>query len=415
MGHPKPNSHNTVTASPRRDWHRAPDSWTAGLTAAEPPYRHAAVPTEKLTVHEWAAVSSRYNLADGHPRQALTPAQVQAIGDVTSLFIQSAKQDESDAKAEFERAFFGLAGQDSALDLRPPLSHYAGSSAIECMANYLRMQRKTVTMMHPTFDSLADTLKRHGVPLTPMPVEEVLNLTPASPRIATDALYFVAPNNPTGHCPTREQFAGITGYCAMHGILMLADFCFRFYGDFRDYDQYRMMTDAGSEFITTEDTGKTFPAGDVKLGMLLASDGPYRYLKDISDDFLFSVAPFTYKILTRLIAAEPRDTAQVLSQNTADTNRKTLHVLLRGSQLRIVTARHRMGLEWAELPPGWNATALTRWLHEHGGPQLLPGERFHWADYDAGSRYVRIALLRDPGYFAEAAGSLRELTDKYQP
>jgi aspartate/methionine/tyrosine aminotransferase len=375
------------------------------------PYR-----TQKLTIHEWTgATTSRYNLADGHPRQALTPGQVEAIGDVTSLFIKSAAHSERDAKASFEHAFFTLAGQGAVRRLRPPLSHYSGSSAIEVMANYLRMQNLTVTMAHPTFDSLADTLKRHRVPLMPMPVEETLNLTPSSPPTGTQALYVVMPNNPTGHCPTREQFAGITGYCARHGILLLADFCFRFYGSFWDYDQYQMLADAEVDFICTEDTGKTWPAGDVKLGMLLASDRPYGLLKDISDDFLFSVAPFTFEIITRLIAAEDRGAGRVLTQDLADANREVLRTALDGSPLQIVNPRHHMGLDWVLLPPGWSATALTDWLHAKDGPQLLPGERFYWADHQAGSRYVRVALLRDPGYFAEAAASLRKLAGQYQP
>ena len=375
------------------------------------PYR-----TAKLTIHEWVgATESRYNLADGHPRQALTPGQLLAIGDVRNLFIKSAARNEGDVKAAFEDAFFTLAGQGSVHGLRPLLSHYSGSSAIEVMANYLRMQKVTVTMAHPTFDSLADTLKRHEVPLTSMPVEDVLNLTPSSPPIGTQALYAVMPNNPTGHCPTREQFAGMVGFCARYGILLLADFCFRFYGDFWAYDQYQMLTDAGVEFVCTEDTGKTWPAGDVKLGMLVASDGPYGLLKDISDDFLFSVAPFTYEIVTRLIAAEDGKTRRVLAQDVADANRGVLREALDGSPLQVVNPGHRMGLDWVLLPADWNATALTDWLRAEDGPQLLPGERFYWADYQAGSRYVRVALLRDPGYFAEAAASLRKLVDQYQP
>ena len=370
--------------------------------------------TEKLTVHEWSGVTGRYNLADGHPRQNLTPAQVSAVGDVTELFIRSAARNEHEVKRSFESAFFGLAGQHAVRSLDFPLSQYSGSSAIELMANYLRLQRKSVTMMHPTFDSLADTLKRHGVPLTPMPVEELLSLTPASPPIATDALYFVIPNNPTGHCPTREQFGNIVEYCAANSILLLVDFCFRFYGDFWDYDQYGLMLDAGVEFITTEDTGKTFPAGDVKLGMTLSSKRPYNDLKDISDDFLFSVAPFVFAILTRFIAAERRETRRVLSQDVADVNRAALHDALDGSKLEIVNTRHRMGLDWVRLPRGWNASALTRWLHQEGGPQLLPGERFYWADYSEGRRYARVALLRDPEYFADAVTHLRRLTDRYR-
>jgi aspartate/methionine/tyrosine aminotransferase len=283
------------------------------------------------------------------------------------------------------------------------------------MANYLRMQHKTVTMMHPTFDSLADTLKRHNVPLTSMPVQELLNLSPTSPPIKTDALYFVVPNNPTGDCPTKEQFANIVEYCAKNKILLLIDFCFRFFGDFWDYDQYQMMQDAGVEFITTEDTGKSFPAGDIKLGMAVSSKGPYPYLKDISDDFLFSVAPFVFEIITRFISAEDREKKRILSQDLADTNRIALHETLEGSKLQIVNKDHKMGLDWAKLPGNWNASALTKWLHDNGGPQLLPGERFYWDDHEEGSHYVRIALLRDVTYFKEAMTSLRELTDKYEP
>jgi aspartate/methionine/tyrosine aminotransferase len=371
--------------------------------------------TAKLTVHEWSGVTSRFNLADGHPRHQLTPAQVTALGDVTELFIESAKRNEYDAKEAFESAFFELGGQDSVSALDPPLSQYSGSGAIELMANYLRLRGKTVTMMHPTFDSLADTLKRHGVPLTPIGVEELLALTPAARPLGTDALYFVVPNNPTGHCPTQKQFANIVEYCAKNRTLMLVDFCFRFYGDLWDYDQYEMMRNANVEFITTEDTGKTFPAGDVKLGMTISSQGPYGELKNISDDFLFSVAPFVFSVLTRFIGAERSGTRRISSQDIADANRDALRDALAGSELRLVNPEHRMGLEWVKLPVEWNATALTKWLHRHGGPQLLPGERFHWANYGEGSRHVRIALLRDPDYFREAVTTLRRLTDDYCP
>jgi aspartate/methionine/tyrosine aminotransferase len=377
--------------------------------------------TEKLTIHEWTgATASRWNLADGHPRQALTPRQVTAVGDVTKLFTGAEKQNERDVKAGFEAAFFGLAGQETAISLRP-LSHYSGSVAIEVMANYLRLRGLTVTMAHPTFDSLADTLKRHGVPLTPMPVEETLNLTPASPpprsrarrAPGTDALYLVIPNNPTGHCPTREQFAGIAGYCARHGILLLADFVFRFYAGMQGYDQYQVLADAGTEFIATEDTGKTWPAGDVKLAMLVASSGPRRMLEDISNDILLSVPRFDFQVISRLISAERPGTGRVLSQDVADANREVLYGVLADSPLRAAGPGHRMGLEWVRLPSGWDATGFTNWLHAQDGPQLLPGERFYWADYDQGSRYVRLALLRDPGYFAEAVASLRELSARY--
>lgn len=103
--------------------------------------------TEKLTVYEWNGVTGHYNLADGHPRQMLVPAQIEAIGDVTELFINSESRNELQVKTDFERAYFELAGQPFVHKLDLPLSQYSGSSAIELMANYLRMHKKTVTMM----------------------------------------------------------------------------------------------------------------------------------------------------------------------------------------------------------------------------------------------------------------------------
>ncbi len=65
-----------------------------------------------------------------------------------------------------------------------------------------------------------------------------------------------------------------------------------------DYGQCRLILDVGVEFIATEDTGKTFPAGGVKLGMTISSERPDNHLKDISDDFLFSDAVTQLRRLT---------------------------------------------------------------------------------------------------------------------
>ena len=284
------------------------------------------------------------------------------------------------------------------------------------MANYLRMEN-FLTMAHPTFDSLADTLKRHRIPLTPMPVEEVLNLTPLSPPTGTGALYLVLPNNPSYRAlPHPRAVRRDNRNCARHACCCWPTSAFAFTAASGDHDPYQMLTDAGVDFICTEDTGKTLAGRRRQArGMLVASDGPYGMLKDISDDFLFSVAPFTFEIITRLITAEHRGARRVLAQDLANVNRQVLRTALDQSALQLVNPRHHLGLEWVLLPAGWNATALTGWLHAEHGPQLLPGERFYWADHQAGSRFVRVALLRDPGYFAEAAASLRKLADQYQP
>jgi hypothetical protein len=111
--------------------------------------------------------------------------------------------DQLGAQRAFESAFYELAGQGSVVDrlVRPP-HHYSSSLSVEVLANYLRAQRFSVGLLHPTFDNIAPILSRHAVPLTA--VSEAIFDDPPDEghHVGCDAIFLVAPNNPTGADPS---------------------------------------------------------------------------------------------------------------------------------------------------------------------------------------------------------------------
>ena len=112
----------------------------------------------KLTKWEWAGLSQGHNIADGHAHQ---PQEQQIIKRAHDLMIKAERSNQTAIQKEFEQAFFTANGQKSYTKLNPPLYQSACSLSIEAVANYLRAEKKTVAMLHPTFDNLADILKRH--------------------------------------------------------------------------------------------------------------------------------------------------------------------------------------------------------------------------------------------------------------
>jgi len=113
----------------------------------------------------------------------------------------------------------------------------------------------------------------------------------------------VCPNNPTGQELTREQVAKVVELCQKKHLLLIIDFSFRFLSDFRKWDQYELLLKSGIEFVCLEDTGKTWPTMELKIGILMASEGIYASLEVITDDMLLNVSPIIFLLLTKYIEA----------------------------------------------------------------------------------------------------------------
>lgn len=360
----------------------------------------------KLTKWEWAGLSQGHNIADGHAHQ---PQEQSIIKKAYQLMLKAEKSNQNKIQAEFEKAFFNVNGQKSYQKMKPPMYQSACSLSIEVVANYLRMKKKSVAMLHPTFDNLADILKRHQIPLTPLDEKDLIDPNKNLSSLKADAIFLVLPNNPTGLEITKSQFLNIINYCKKFGKILILDHSFRFYSSYTGWDQYEYIHSSGIDFIIFEDTGKTWPTLELKLGITLASESIYPFLKDITNDFLLNVSPFNFILITEYIKSD----ALTKALKNVQENRKFLKKHLAKTRLEIVNPESTLSVEWLRLPRGWKGTSFCQWLGAEG-VHVLPGNPFFWNNHETGESFIRIALQRPKESFFQAIHHLRNALSKYE-
>lgn len=360
----------------------------------------------KLTKFEWAGLTEGSNLADGHAHQ---PQNKSIVKDMSKLYVQAEAGNQNDIQAEFERVFFTLNGQKSYKQLPPPLYQPACSFSIEALANYLREQKLSVALLHPCFDNLADILKRHHIKLQVIEEGQLINPLKGLSTVTADVIFLVLPNNPTGFEPNRRQFLEIIEYCRINKKLLVLDHSFRFYSNYTTWDQYKYLLKSGIDFVVFEDTGKTWPTLELKLGITLCSRSLFEPLKDITNDFLLNVSPFTFTLMTEYVKRE--GTEEAISNVTA--NRTYVKLRLQNTALKIYNEKNNLSVEWLQLPKEWSATKLTEWLHQHD-VHILPGMPFFWDDPEQGESFIRIALQRPAEKLIPAVNILTQAIKEYE-
>jgi aspartate/methionine/tyrosine aminotransferase len=226
----------------------------------------------------------------------------------------------------------------------------------------------------------------------------------------------VAPNNPTGRGPTEAEFRRMCRAASATGTILVCDFSFRFYSDLQAWDQYAIAEgEGGLDYLFIEDTGKTWPARELKVGMLSASEMLLPHVGAITDEVMLNVSPFTLSVLARFIRADQkrRDRGQQLhSVATVSTNRMILRERLDASPLRLESPASQISVEWVGVPEAWETTALCRWLDAHG-VTTLPGNPFYWQHPEMGRSRMRIALMRETAEFRSDVIRLIDLLDQY--
>lgn len=334
------------------------------------------------------------------------------IGTLPRLFLETEKRNQHAIQEFFRSRFFALSGQKTHSRLGTPLYHYSSSVSVEVLANYLRRERKSVTLIHPTFDNIPAILKRHDIQL--LPIEEFALRRPAKAiqSLTTDAIFLVLPNNPTGFQLTRAQFETLVRSCKEKGIVIILDFSFRFFSSLTKWDQYEILLSNQSDFVCIEDTGKTWPALDLKIGFITASDSLYSELEQITDDVLLNVSPFIFALLSRYISIEQQLPIKETVSQLADHNRKILRAELYDTPLKIANADSKISVEWIKLPTVWDSVDFCEWLESHQ-ISVLPGNPFFWNQSERGRSYVRVALMRPREFFQRAASQLRRATLEY--
>jgi enduracididine biosynthesis enzyme MppP len=358
-----------------------------------------------LTELERTAIVSGVNVADGHARYPLTPAQQAIVARLPELFDEAARAPEAALDREAQAAFLSALGQHAALTEAEVLSCYSSSVALEILGRALYADGlRRVALVHPTFDSIPDILRGVGMQLIPAPEERLFDGSFELPP-ATDVLLVTTPNNPTGRVLDWGLLEYWAARCAERGVVLVLDTSFRGFDRRAQYDHVEVLVRSGCRYVLIEDSGKLWPTLDLKVGLLVFPPGDPLPLHRIYTDILLRVSPLILLLIRRF--AE-----DAVAGGFAD-----LHALIAGN--RSLLERHlagaaaladpdsRISVARLDLPPEVPAGRLWSSLQDRD-VHVLPCGQFHWADHEGGERYVRVALSRDPADVVLAAAAIRD-------
>jgi aspartate/methionine/tyrosine aminotransferase len=293
---------------------------------------------------------------------------------------------------------------------------FTASMACEIVANYLRLNRLTLSLIEPCFDNLADIFHRHQIPMRPIPdafLEAPRDMFEhALWTIDSDAICLVTPNNPTGMTLTEGNLRRLLAFCKERNKLLILDHCFRAYlPRHRVHDQYQLALEAGVDIVMVEDTGKTWPTSEIKAPFFAVSRarGLFDRICDIYTDFLLHVSPVGIKLIHEFIRLSRRDDMASIHE-VVSVNRRALYDSLEGTFLT-PCERPFASVAWLRIDHPLNGLELKHILDEHG-VFVLPGDHFFWHDRCQGEQFIRVALARDTDMFREAATKLGEVCHK---
>lgn len=355
-----------------------------------------------LTEYEVLALGSPVNLADGHARQPLTPTQQRIVASFPSLFDEAFSTPFAELEAAAHAAFLGALGQVSApIGTGRIVSTYASSVAIDIVARCVAQRHGVVGLIHPTFDNIPALLRSRGLSL--VPVEE-LELRAGDVRCLSQigALFVTTPNNPTGAVLSASALDSLAAACARQRVTLIVDASFRGFDARARFDTYDVLDRSGAEWIVIEDTGKLWPVLELKLGFIVASEGMSRAISSALSDLLLSVSPVVLAVVRELAYDAARGGLEAMADLIA-RNRLTLAQSLEGAgEVTLADPGARVSVQRIWLPERLPANEAWRRLQDVG-VDVLPGDMFSWARPSEGSRFLRVALARDPDLVAIGA------------
>jgi aspartate/methionine/tyrosine aminotransferase len=367
----------------------------------------------KLTEYEIDTLPQTYNLTDGHAFRRWSAAEEAIIDRVAHLFKKYNRQQQVEIERGYVRDFSRLARQTYDEDALGYLMCFTASMAFEIVANYLRLNRFSLSLIEPCFDNLADIFHRHDIPMRPVP-DDLLEaprdtFERALGTIDTDAICLVTPNNPTGMTLAEENLRSLLTFCKERRKLLILDNCFRAYLPRHVvYDQYQLVLEAGVDAILVEDTGKIWPTSEIKAPYFAVSRarGLFDRIYDIYTDFLLHVSPVGIKLMHEFIKLSLRDDLESIHE-VVRANRRALCSNLAGTFL--TPCEHPFtSVAWLRINLPLNGMELKQILDERG-VFVLPGNHFFWHDRRRGDKFIRVALTRDGDMFCEAAALLGEV------
>jgi aspartate/methionine/tyrosine aminotransferase len=371
---------------------------------------------KNLTSYEIDSLPRSYNLTDGHAFRRWSAAEEAIIDQSALLFKHNDRRRQSEIEHEYIGDFLRLARQTWDENALSCLMCFTASMAFEVVANYLRLNGLTLSLVEPCFDNLADIFRRHAIPLRPFP--DALLEVPrdtferALEAVDSDAICLVTPNNPTGTALAEGNLRALLAFCKERRKLLILDNCFRAYlPRHLVYDQYRLMLEADVDVVMVEDTGKTWPTSEIKAPFFAVSGGRglFERVYDIYTDMLLHISPVGIRLVHEFVRLSSKDDMAAVHE-VVSANRRILYERLRETFLT-PCEKPFASIAWLRIDHPISGQELKQVLDENA-VFVLPGSHFFWHDRSRGEHFIRVALVRDADMFREAAALLGDVCRK---
>jgi aspartate/methionine/tyrosine aminotransferase len=356
-----------------------------------------------------ALLSNVINLSDGHARQSLGEESKSRVQQVIGSFLAGpARSDYFAAEEDFIRSL--AAHHKQSYTPGQYMITYASSVAMGMVATLLKRERRRVGVVCPTFDNIPGILGTMEVPTIPVAEEW---LSPACDFKRLDALdlgaiVLVIPNNPTATCLPRAAVCDLFDWAAHRDVQVILDLAFRWFEPATRWDVVADADASGADVLTIDDTGKILALADLKVGVLSASRSLSQRIQRIHDQYVLNVSELTLRLLTAMMdpgraSNEVTRAIQIVGQNHRYLD-NAITAYNENSGIPVPRpANPAMSVQWLRLP-GDQAQLLDDCRAR--GLEILPGRNFYWSLDTQGGHHVRLALMRDPSYFARGVDIL---------
>lgn len=350
-----------------------------------------------ITAYERIALrSASYNLSGIQACYQPSASQQRIFDNLGRIFRDAHNIGYQESTQYFRNAFYSLANQSIALTMpRDPMLCYSASLCTQIVASYIRNKGFRVALIEPACDSIPGILKAEHVDLVPLPEAQLEMMDTYLSTTRADVVWIILPNNPTGLTISEQAFRQLVETCSKHGVMLVIDFCFRFFSKEMVWDQYSILEESRISYAIIEDTGKTWPSQELKVGILQSSSDIYADLHYYYDNHLLQVSPVVIKLLTELIEdTQMRGPGETIHK-VVKANRECVAEYVKDTILHYQPTKALVPFAWLQITDNQiDATQLWNVCSEEG-VHILPGTSFFWYDLSTGQRFVRVALSRD--------------------
>jgi aspartate/methionine/tyrosine aminotransferase len=345
------------------------------------------------TAFERLAVDAPINLSDGHARQPLHDWEHALLARFATYHQSAANVPQTESERRFATAFYDLANQRAS---QPTHLSYSASCLVKVVAQIFQASGKRLHILEPCFDNIRDLLTRSCGKLVSYSESDCLTI--AETLGPDDVMWLTAPANPSGFEPGEKMFSDLVESMASTGTTLVCDFCFRFFSpNLYSWDQYQILERTDVPYVVLEDTGKTFPLLDLKVGLCQASESYSSLIHEHNEELLLNVSPVLLLLLADFAVEYQRiGLSEALWQPT-ERRRQIVLSWLDEKQVpcQVASVLHCTApFVWLRLSDAIAATAMDISIAcAETGVHILPGDRF-FENQRVGERFLRVPLAR---------------------